>query len=702
MHEPSDEQAAVIRAVRAGKNVVVGACAGSGKSTVVLSIAHRIPDRKLLQITYNSSLRYEVRDKVREAALTNMEVHTYHSLAVHSYDQRAHNDTVMRRILADDAPMREGVRHSFDILVIDEAQDMTPLYYHFMQKFVTDCARPFQIVVLGDWRQGLYEFKGSDIRFLTLAPRLWRGNRFLRTQDFENLCLRMSYRITTPICSFVNDMMFGEEYMNACRDGPNVVYIKRGIAQIERIICCRIMQLIREGARPDDFFILCGSVRSSRVKRIENALVLANIPCFVPLFEGEKIDERVIGGKVGMSTFHSVKGRQRKYVFILGFDNSYFDYYGRDLPRDTCPNTLYVGATRASDTLFVCEGDDYATDRPLEFFRAGHRDLKKSPYVDFLGVPRSIFYENTEYQKREVDNYITSPSDLVRFLHEDILDIVTPILTKAFVFVAPEGEVFDIPAIVQTSNGLYEEVSDLNGIAIPCIYYDDINRRWSKEEESVLYDMIRQRYELIENPNPYLVEAMERVNPILETVTDYLDAANVYKAIDEQYYSKLNQIRREECTWLGEDDVEMCKTRIHGVIGKDCTRTEPEAEYTIIHHSDEEAHENIDAALEGIIPENARFRFTARVDLVCEDIVYELKCTTELTLEHQIQVAIYAWIYRMIGRPERKFRLFNIKTGEILELNASMTDLTTIMAAVLSNKFMCITKKSDDEFLETI
>jgi len=279
---------------------------------------------------------------------------------------------------------------------------------------------------------------------------------------------------------------------------------------------------------------------------------------------------------------------------------------------------------------------------------------------------------------------------------------VTPILTKAFVFVAPEGEVFDIPAIVQTSNGLYEEVSDLNGIAIPCIYYDDINRRWSKEEESVLYDMIRQRYELIENPNPYLVEAMERVNPILETVTDYLDAANVYKAIDEQYYSKLNQIRREECTWLGEDDVEMCKTRIHGVIGKDCTRTEPEAEYTIIHHSDEEAHENIDAALEGIIPENARFRFTARVDLVCEDIVYELKCTAELTLEHQIQVAIYAWIYRMIGRPERKFRLFNIKTGEILELNASMTDLTTIMAAVLSNKFMRITKKSDDEFLETI
>ena len=91
------------------------------------------------------------------------------------------------------------------------------------------------------------------------------------------------------------------------------------------------------------------------MKRIENALVLHNIPCFVPLFETDKMDERVINGKIGLSTFHSVKGRQRKYVFIMGFDNGYFEFYARNLPHNTCPNTLYVGATRASSHLFLFE-----------------------------------------------------------------------------------------------------------------------------------------------------------------------------------------------------------------------------------------------------------------------------------------------------------------------------------------------------------
>lgn len=707
MHEPSAEQAAVIDAVKEGKNVIVGACAGSGKSTVVLSIAKHIPDRKLLQITYNSSLRYEVRDKVRSMTIPNMLVHTYHSLAVQSYSANAHNDTAMRRIMADDMPIRPEVTHDFDILVIDEAQDMTALYFRFLQKFVYDCGHSFQVVVLGDWRQGLYEFKGSDTRFLTLAAKLWRDNKLLRSNEFSHLSLKMSYRITHPICRFVNEVMFGEQYMLACRDGPNVVYMKRGMAQTERIICCRIMQLLAEGARPDDFFILSGSVRSGRVKRIENALVLSNIPCFVPLFEGEKLDERVIGGKVGISTFHSVKGRQRKYVFVLGFDNGYFDYYGRDLVRDTCPNTLYVAATRASDTLFVCESDDYATNRPLEFLHATHADLQKADFVEFMGVPRSIFYENAGGTKRDVNNYITSPTDLVRFLHEDILDEITPILSAAFTYISPVEEVFDIPAIIQTSNGLYEEVSDLNGIAIPCIYYDYINTKWSAHKSSepvssVLHDMIRDRYENIENPNPYLVDAVDRITEKLESVQDYLDAANVYKAIDEQYYSKLRQIQRDECTWLVQDDIGMCIRRIDDVLGKVCDRSEPEAEYTIIYHFDEDAHEKIDQSLEQWLPDDTRFRFTARVDLLCDDFIYELKCTSELTLDHQIQVAIYAWLYRVLGLPERKFRLFNIKTGEIMELNISDGDLNKVMKAVLKGKFMRIAKMNDEEFMQSM
>jgi hypothetical protein len=38
------------------------------------------------------------------------------------------------------------------------------------------------------------------------------------------------------------------------------------------------------------------------------------------------MDERVIENKVVFCTYHSSKGRQRKYVIVLNFDNSYFDF----------------------------------------------------------------------------------------------------------------------------------------------------------------------------------------------------------------------------------------------------------------------------------------------------------------------------------------------------------------------------------------
>ena len=126
---------------------------------------------------------------------------------------------------------------------------------------------------------------------------------------------------------------------------------------------------VLHGARPQDIFILAASVKSSMIRKLENKLVEENIPCFVPGYETEKLDDRVISGKIVFSTFHSVKGRQRKYVIVMGFDNSYFTMYGRDFLPNECPNTLYVGCSRATEKLFVVESDQFSGDRPLDFLK---------------------------------------------------------------------------------------------------------------------------------------------------------------------------------------------------------------------------------------------------------------------------------------------------------------------------------------------
>ena len=54
----------------------------------------------------------------------------------------------------------------YDIVVIDECQDLTPLYYRFVLYFLSLRKKKVQIVMLGDSLRILCEFKGSDSRFL--------------------------------------------------------------------------------------------------------------------------------------------------------------------------------------------------------------------------------------------------------------------------------------------------------------------------------------------------------------------------------------------------------------------------------------------------------------------------------------------------------------------------------------------------------
>lgn len=70
MHKMSGEQQAVANHIRNGFNVTVDACAGSGKSTTILSIAKELPLKKIQQFTYNSMLRHEIKEKVRDLQKT--------------------------------------------------------------------------------------------------------------------------------------------------------------------------------------------------------------------------------------------------------------------------------------------------------------------------------------------------------------------------------------------------------------------------------------------------------------------------------------------------------------------------------------------------------------------------------------------------------------------------------------------------------
>ena len=85
MNEPSDEQLFVINQLKTQKNVIVDAIAGSGKSTTILSVAKAFIGINILQMTYNSMLRLEIKEKTKVLQIENIEVQTFHSLAKKYY-----------------------------------------------------------------------------------------------------------------------------------------------------------------------------------------------------------------------------------------------------------------------------------------------------------------------------------------------------------------------------------------------------------------------------------------------------------------------------------------------------------------------------------------------------------------------------------------------------------------------------------------
>lgn len=727
MFSLSEEQQTILDYIKQGYNIKVDAVAGSGKSTTVLSIAKENPDKKVLQLTYNSSLRAEIKEKVRIHELKNLTIHTYHSLAVKYYLSTAYTDTGIRYILYNELPVSQPIP-KYDIIVIDEAQDMTLIYYKLVIKFIRDMIvgsnHKIQIVILGDVKQGLYEFKGSDIRFLSLADKIWENNPCLKTPEFKSCTMRMSYRITNQICYFMNHVMLGENRLDACRDGEPVKYIRNSLLNIEKCIIWEIQQLLEKGRKPSEIFILGGSVKgpNSYIRKIENALVSQGIPCYVPMIENaDKIEDKVIDGKVVFSTFHCVKGRQRPFVFIIGFDDSYFNYYARTLPKDKCPNTLYVGGTRASEALYLLEFDQYSTDRPLEFLRKTHHEMKSHPYIDFKGIPRTLFYQKEPTGEKgsllQEKHYVT-PTELIKFVPESTIEDISPILDRIFIkepilkvsdkeYDKDSGELI-IPNIVKTKQGYYEEVSDLNGIAIPMMYYDmfingENESKGEDEPPSMLYTMIEQNMKEIKpNQHGFLRELIQTIPKTCSSIRDYLYLANIYIATQERLYFKLKQIHPDEYNWLTDSMIESCRELLTNTIGKECILQKPEIEKTIIHSSEDEDHKKIDEFLGQYFPPHEKFRFTARIDMLTDTSVWEIKCTSKISIDNLLQVVIYAWLWKMTHEEEenlKQFKILNIKSGELMRLECTMEELNFIILAILKGKYVKHEVLTDSEFI---
>jgi superfamily II DNA or RNA helicase len=128
----TSEQALDRRLVMNNRNVVLRANYGSGKTTVVMKIVNDVKSSggRAICLVYNSSMKHEMREKASSDCRQTIP----HSAAQYIYDGvcGSNDDGISTSLTA--AVSTKG----FDLvartthIIVDEAQDITPLFYEFI------------------------------------------------------------------------------------------------------------------------------------------------------------------------------------------------------------------------------------------------------------------------------------------------------------------------------------------------------------------------------------------------------------------------------------------------------------------------------------------------------------------------------------------------------------------------------------------
>jgi len=248
----------------------------------------------------------------------------------------------------------------------------------------------------------------------------------------------------------------------------------------------------------------------------------------------------------------------------------------------------------------------------------------------------------------------------------------------------------------------------------------------------------------------------------LECVPDWLLLGNIYLCATEGYNYKLKQIQQYD--WLEPEMVAKCHRNIAnvfcgstnniptGLSGNMTNMANAIFEWELGTGYDERgAFYGFKTETYGVV------KIRGRVDCADNDVVWELKCVDMLSIEHMLQVVLYAWIWRsvVLQRQEKKdkqaeqisqtnqtnqedylqngidglldssneiknnsrnakrdifldniyqmkqFKLMNIRTGEVRELDTSNTQyIDDIVKILLDSKLRIRELLTDEQFIE--
>lgn len=344
----SDEQQAFIDLAASGRNILVDACIGSGKTMSIQALCDKLSNKKILYLTYNMLLKLDAQSKIING---NTFVTNYHGYA-YSMLKEAGISCSQSELIQTFLENKDSlIIPYYDLLVIDEYQDIDREISEMLQ-CIKDANPSMQIVAVGDMEQKIYD--KTDLNASSFI------DGFLDDHDVLEFtkCFRISKDLAARLGSIWHKKIDGVN--NNC----NVEFMSADEA-VNLLKKCEPSEILCLGARTGTMTKVLNKLETEYPKKFNKNTVYASIA------DEDRGSGRPDKDSAVFTTFDSSKGLERKVCVVFDFTEKYWDIRIRQ------PNTRYeilrnifcVAMSRGKDRIvFVksgVKGDDAISTKTL-------------------------------------------------------------------------------------------------------------------------------------------------------------------------------------------------------------------------------------------------------------------------------------------------------------------------------------------------
>jgi len=340
----TDEQLNFISLAKEGKNILVDACIGSGKTTSIQILCQELPSNfQILYLTYNRLLKLDAQEKIVSKNTTVTNYHGFAGRYLYRIGVRAGRSDMIQ-VFLDKRPQLDH----YDVMILDEYQDIDREIADLLL-YIKQTNPNIQIIAVGDMEQKIYDKTTLDVMSFI--------NNLLG--EHAELSFSTCFRLSAPIASKLGRIW------NKTIVGVNE-HCQVEVMDIDSITTFLTLQ------NPED--ILCLGSRKGKM-----ANVLNQLETICP----EKYNKTTVYASINdddagtvnpkkenaiFTTFDSSKGLERRICVVFDYSEDYWEVR-RNSPLQSyriLRNIFCVAASRGKDRIiFANEGRKILSEETL-------------------------------------------------------------------------------------------------------------------------------------------------------------------------------------------------------------------------------------------------------------------------------------------------------------------------------------------------